>query len=417
MASPFLRLGSLQSGTAGKFYSGALADVRLYNGWLDTNAVAQLVLAPAPLLQLKFDESSGSTAVDATGHGWNGALVNGSTWVTGHAGNAVSLNSSVSNYVSLPTGVVSSLNDFTISAWVKMSTRAVWSRIFDFGTDTGNYMFLSPAAAAGGLRFAITTAGGANEQIINYTNTFTTGVWHHVAVTLAAGTGILYLDGLPVATNSINVTPAALGNTTQNWIGRSQYSADPYLNALVDDFRIYRGALNPGEIASLVTPLLPPAGLTGAYGDSQALLNWNASPNANGYNLKRSLINGGPYTPIASDLAALTFTDASLLNGTNYYYVATATNSTGESDNSIQVSVRPVSAASPQLVCSASPSQLQLTWPNDHLGWILQMQTNSLHSGLSTNWVTLPDSNLASQYLLPIDPGMESVFYRLLSPY
>ena len=99
MSPPFLRLGSLQTGAAGKFYNGALMDVRLYNGWLDTNAIAQLLAAPAPLVQLKFDESSGSTAADATGHGWNGTLVNGPAWVAGHNGNAVSLNGS-SQYVS-----------------------------------------------------------------------------------------------------------------------------------------------------------------------------------------------------------------------------------------------------------------------------------------------------------------------------
>ena len=47
MASPFLRLGSLQyGGGVGTFYNGALDDVRLYNGWLDTNTIAQLAAMP-----------------------------------------------------------------------------------------------------------------------------------------------------------------------------------------------------------------------------------------------------------------------------------------------------------------------------------------------------------------------------------
>jgi hypothetical protein len=29
-----------------------------------------------------------------------------------------------------------------------------------------------------------------------------------------------------------------LGNTVTNWIGRSNFSADPYFDGLVDDFRI-----------------------------------------------------------------------------------------------------------------------------------------------------------------------------------
>jgi hypothetical protein len=47
MASPFLRLGSLQyGGGTGTYYNGALDDVRLYNGWLDTNTIAQLAAMP-----------------------------------------------------------------------------------------------------------------------------------------------------------------------------------------------------------------------------------------------------------------------------------------------------------------------------------------------------------------------------------
>jgi hypothetical protein len=417
MTPPSLRLGSLQTGVSGQFYNGMLEDVRLYNGWLDTNAIAQLAAAPALLAQLKFDQSGGTTAVDATGHGWNGTLINGPTWVAGHNGNAVSLNG-VNQYVSLPTNAVGSLNDFSITAWVKMNTLATWSRVFDFGTGTGSYLFLSPAAASGGLRFAITTGGGAGEQVINDTNALSTGVWHQVAVTQNAGVGILYVDGTPVATNSaMTLTPSLLGSTTQNWIGHSQYPADPYLNGLVDDLRIYNGALSPSEIASMVTPLVAPTGLTGTRGDAQVILNWNASLNANGYNLKRSLTSGGPFALIATNLPALMLTDSGLLNGTNYYYVATATNSTGESGNSDQISVRPTSSASTPISSSLNAGQLQLNWPPDHTGWRLQMQTNAPGGGLGTNWVTLPGSDLGNEYSTPMDPASGSVFYRLLSPY
>jgi hypothetical protein len=61
--------------------------------------------------------------------------------------------------------------------------------------------------------------------------------------------------------------------------------------------------------------------------------------------------------------------------------------------------------------------QLQLAWPSDHTGWMLQVQTNPPGAGLGTNWVTLPGSTLGSQYQAPLYPGIQSVFYRLLSPY
>jgi hypothetical protein len=61
--------------------------------------------------------------------------------------------------------------------------------------------------------------------------------------------------------------------------------------------------------------------------------------------------------------------------------------------------------------------QLQLTWPGDHAGWILQMQTNSFGGGFGTNWVTVPGSSLDSQYLSPVNANVGSAFFRLLSPY
>ena len=64
----------------------------------------------------------------------------------------------------LPAGIVSGLNDFTISAWVNPAATTTWSRVFDFGTGTDANMFLTVTAPATGPRFAITTGGGGGEQ-------------------------------------------------------------------------------------------------------------------------------------------------------------------------------------------------------------------------------------------------------------
>jgi hypothetical protein len=58
----------------------------------------------------------------------------------------------------------------------------------------------------------------------------------HVAVTQRFNVVTLYINGNLTASLNIPATPAQLGATTQNWIGRSQYSADPYLNGIVDEF-------------------------------------------------------------------------------------------------------------------------------------------------------------------------------------
>jgi PKD repeat protein len=169
-------------------------------------------------------------------------------------GRAVQLNgTSQAEKVELPEGIVSGAEDVTLSAWVNWAGNQTWARIFDFGTDTSNYMFLTPSAGgSNNLRFAITT--GSGEQQINGSQPLPTGGWHHVAVTLSGTTGTLYLDGEPIGTNNnITLNPSDLGQTTQNWIGDSQWAADPLLNGSVDDFNLFDRALTPTEIQSLTT--------------------------------------------------------------------------------------------------------------------------------------------------------------------
>jgi alpha-L-fucosidase len=173
---------------------------------------------------------------------------------------------------------------------------------------------------------------------------------------------------------------------------------------------------NAHQIAlSVIAAPTTPTNLTAVAGDGQVTLAWSASANATGYNVKSSTTNGGPYI-IATNLTVLTWINGGLSNGTTYYFVVSATNPAGESANSIQASARPVSLAPPQVAFSVSGSQIQLTWPLDHMGWELQVQTNPPNTGLGTDWVTVPNSNLTNQFSTPIGTTNGSVFYRLTYP-
>ncbi|MEO7494572.1 MAG: LamG-like jellyroll fold domain-containing protein [Massilia sp.] len=205
-----------------------------------------------PHVWLKFDETSGTVAADATGRGQSGTLVNGPLWVAGRSGNALAFDGS-NDYVSLPTDVVRTLADFTIAAWVYWDAARNWTRIFDFGNGTEHYMMLTPSTNNGLLRFGITTDYGVGEQGIVGTAALPTGQWVHVAVTLAGSNGSLYVNGALVGSSpDIKHAPFRLGSTNQNWIGRSQYASDPYFNGKIDDFRIYSGALSASEIVTLM---------------------------------------------------------------------------------------------------------------------------------------------------------------------
>ncbi len=218
-----------------------------------TAASNEAVAITAPQLQtyLAFDDGSSTSAADSSGNGNASTLVGGVTWVTGKVGKAVSLDGS-SGYVSLPTGLVAGLSDFTIAAWVYWNAASNWQRVFDFGTGVDQYMMLTPCSGSGTARFAITLTSGGGEQVINAASALPTGQWTHVAVTLSGNVGTLYVNGSPAGTNTaMTFAPFQLGNTGQNWIGRSQYS-DPYFNGLIDEFRIYHNALSTAQIAALM---------------------------------------------------------------------------------------------------------------------------------------------------------------------
>ena len=198
----------------------------------------------------KLDEGEGTTAVDWSGQGNHGTLHGGTEWIDGYDGGGLNLDGA-DGYVALPIGsVIASLEAATITTWVNFSNAGgAWQRIFDFGNNTMTYMFLTPRlGTAGEMRFAITIGGGgAPEQMATASSALVSG-WHHVAATISASGLVLYLDGQVVASGATSVVPSALGATTNNWLGRSQYVADAYFRGALDDFRIYDFAMSAAEI-------------------------------------------------------------------------------------------------------------------------------------------------------------------------
>src|SRR5665213_808736 len=167
-------------------------------------------------------------------------------------GRVLNLNGS-NQYVQLPPGVAFAR---TFSAVVKWNGGGAWQRIFDFGVDTTKYVMLTPYSGDGKLRCDIRVSG--TTQTIEAASPLSAGVWTQVALTLDGQTGIIYVNGAPVVTNAITLSPVDVAAQT-NHLGRSKFVADPYFNGQITSFRAYGRVLSAAEIAAPQPVIAQPA--------------------------------------------------------------------------------------------------------------------------------------------------------------
>ena len=221
----------------------------------------------------RFDDVGRTTAADSsinartatlTGMGGPTAAISTTAVVGTGALNLPGTSGTVGGFVTLPASMntLGATTAITISCWVNVRTVRSWQRIFDLGSNTTTYMFLTAHALGLAVpnvpRFAITLTGNApgSEQTIVMTAPapLSVGAWHHLAVVLGPGAtyaGTLYVDKVAAGVNpNMTLRPSNLGNSINNWLGRSQFG-DPLFDGMIDDFRVYRRALTAAEIRAL----------------------------------------------------------------------------------------------------------------------------------------------------------------------
>ncbi|WP_262698562.1 MULTISPECIES: beta-L-arabinofuranosidase domain-containing protein [Streptomyces] len=203
------------------------------------------------LARYPFDEGSGTSAADRTGTSPDASLVGGAAWSAQDGVTSVALDGH-DGHVALPAGLPSGLEELTVSVRVRVDALAPSARVFDLGYHKNTYLFLAATTGAGHARAALKIAGMATEDVIDATGPLPVGRWTHVALTLAHGTGVLYVDGREAGRNTAMVAgPLLLGRTSRNYLGRSQNSTHPCLHGAVRDFRLRNRALTAVEVVRL----------------------------------------------------------------------------------------------------------------------------------------------------------------------
>jgi glucose/arabinose dehydrogenase len=188
----------------------------------------------------------------------------------------------ISAYIDLPNGIVSSKPNFTMEAWASPLSSQANQRLFDVGRTNVTLgggaagEVIDGAAAPGtfngydnlvlslnsGATFGRNRLEGQSNNAAplliepDLSAATTAGNEYHYVVTVEDGAGVngsagsvakFYRDGVLQTVLQLDFHLGQISDVN-NWIGRSQYSADRNSNVAVNEFRLYDRALTQEEI-------------------------------------------------------------------------------------------------------------------------------------------------------------------------
>jgi len=223
----------------------------------------------------RFDESSGTTAADSSGNGLNGTLEGDPQWVAGAIGGALEFDGD--DYVDFGAPEVFDFGteDFTITAWIKMTATERGS-IFAIGGDDGGGIRYTLAMGEGNDNNLTLTMDNDSDKNQSMGGTLINdGLWHHVVGMIKGDVALVYVDGvedgtidLPAGYDLSGVTQhnALVGAITSN----ASNTLIKFMVGTIDDVRIYDTALTLPEIEAAMkgeafTKALNPIPSDGSY--------------------------------------------------------------------------------------------------------------------------------------------------------
>lgn len=221
-----------------------------------------------------FEEGTGTTAADSTGHDNTATLRPGAGWTTGKVNTkALSLTGTSDSWASAPTPVVDTTGSLTIAAWVKLDALSGAQGIAGLeGTKVPPFVLQRRNDGS----FAFTSWRGdaitnPSASVVS-TDKPTTGVWYHVAGVYdsTANTIELYVNGVSQGTTPLPSSFKATGSTI---IGRnlSDGLATDFFKGALDDVRFFDRPLTSADVNDLVALGASAAGPTGGSVDATGL--------------------------------------------------------------------------------------------------------------------------------------------------
>ena len=215
----------------------------------------------------KFDEGSGTTVSDSSGKGNIGTLVNNPTWTnSGKIGGALAFSGGSRVEFNASTTLNQTGNE-SVSLWFKTPQPATGNANL-FRHDQ---RFTALQVTGGGqARVAYWIKGSSGYKALTFPWTYNDNNWHHYVASYDQATGLkIYVDGNVVASNGANLGPLP-AVTNKIVLGANESGGEAY-NGLLDDVRVFNGALTQAEVTQLMNAgqgltlqsITAPAAITG----------------------------------------------------------------------------------------------------------------------------------------------------------
>ena len=382
---------------------------------------------PPAVAAYAFNEGSGATASDASGHGNTGTVINPS-WTTGKNGSALAFNGN-NTAVSIPDNNNSlDVSTLTVEAWIFKTAATVEYRSIvgrQAGTSWSDswVLFYDAVSSNDAYRFC------ALDCVTGPSSTGDMNTWVHLAATEDGTTTRLYRNGVLVASSSQHAGSLAPENT-KVCIGSGANDASlacnsEFVNARIDDVRIYGRALTAQEVLqdmntavggtpdTTVPTVVITAPANGATVSGSVTVSANASDNVAvaGVQFKVDGANVGPEDTAAPYSVAWDSTAA--ING-SHTLTAVARDTSGNTTTSIGVAVTTSNVdTTPPIISSVAASEVQTTAAT--IGWTTNEPADSqVEYGLTTGYgssTTLSTGKITS-HAVPVNNLTPGTLYN-----
>jgi Concanavalin A-like lectin/glucanases superfamily len=235
------------NGTVKAFSAGTTKVVASFGGLSATNSLTVVSLPAVLTHRYSFTNDASDSAGGANGTLMGSATVSGGQLVLdGSAGTYLDL---PGNIINIPTNTA-----VTFETWVTFGNQSLWSYLFGFGNRVGgngvNQIALVPCPGGGGFHHWGITENFAGGRTPSWAHGWFNLTAHITCVVDPPTSTIsIYRDGVLEFAQYDASAPLSNVPTNFAYLGKSFYDADPYQQASIDEFRIYSGALTPGQVA------------------------------------------------------------------------------------------------------------------------------------------------------------------------